>query len=57
MWANVLTKPQKGGSFRLDRSHLMNVPINYNDDTKRLKTNPLLLPSDKRLLCPNQMKD
>jgi hypothetical protein len=57
MWANVLTKPKQGGPFRLDRSHLMNVPINYDDNTEHLKTNPLLLPLDKCLLCPNQMKD
>jgi hypothetical protein len=30
MWANVLTKPKQGGLFHLDRSHLMNVPINPN---------------------------
>ncbi len=35
----------------------MNVPINYDNDAKCLKTNPLLLPSDKHPLCPNQMKD
>jgi hypothetical protein len=57
MWADVLTKPKQGGPFRLDRSHLMNVPINYDDDTKGLKTNPLLLPLDERPLCPNRMKD
>ena len=49
MWANVLTKPKQGGPFRLDRSHLMNVPINYDDDAKHLKTHPLLLPLDE---CP-----
>ncbi len=32
MWADVLTKPKQGGPFCLDRSHLMNVPINYDDD-------------------------
>ncbi len=49
MWANVLTKPKQGGPFCLDRSHLMNVPINYDDDAKRLNTHRLLLPSDE---CP-----
>ncbi len=49
MWANVLTKPKQRGPFRLDRSHLMNVPINYDDNAERLKTHPLLLPLDE---CP-----
>ncbi len=57
MWANVHTKPKQGGPFHLDKSNLTNVPINYDDDAKCLKTNPLLLPLDKHLLCPNQMKD
>jgi hypothetical protein len=58
MWANVLTKPKQGGPFRLNRSHLMNIPINYNDDIKRTKTPPLLLPQDERLkLSPKRMND
>jgi hypothetical protein len=56
MWANVLTKPKQGGPFHLDRSHLMNVPINYGDDIKHLKTHPLLLPSDEHPIKPKQMK-
>jgi hypothetical protein len=35
----------------------MNVSINYDDNTKCLKTNPLLLPSDDHPLCPKRMKD
>jgi hypothetical protein len=49
MWANVLTKP--------NRSHLMNVPINYDDDTKCLKTHPLLLLLDEHPVNPKQIKD
>ena len=52
MWAGVFTKPKQGGPFHLDRSHLMNVPINYDDDAERLKTHPLLLPLDERLIIP-----
>jgi len=48
MWADVLTKPKQGAPFRLDRSHLMNIPINYDDDVERSKTHPLLLPKDER---------
>jgi hypothetical protein len=55
MGANVLTKPKQGGPFHLDRSHLMNIPINYDNNAKRLKTKPLLLPSNKRLPCPKRM--
>jgi hypothetical protein len=28
MWAEVLTKPKQGRPFCLNRSHLMNIPIN-----------------------------
>jgi hypothetical protein len=35
----------------------MNVPIKYDNNTKCLKANPLLLLLDERPLCPNQMKD
>ncbi len=57
MWADVLTKPKQGGLFRLDRSHLMNVPINYDDNAVRLKTHPLLLPSDECPINPKRIKD
>jgi hypothetical protein len=33
----------------------MNVPINYDDDTERQKTHPLLLSLDERPLCPNKI--
>jgi hypothetical protein len=48
MWADVLTKPQQGGPFCLDRSILMNIPINYNKDVEHNITHPLLIPKDKR---------
>ncbi len=57
MRADVLTKPKQGGPFRLDRSHLMNVPINYDDNAEHLKTPPLLLPSDEHPIIPKQIKD
>ena len=40
MRANVLTKPKQGGPFCLDRSHLMNIPINYDDNIERTKNSP-----------------
>jgi hypothetical protein len=48
MWADVLTKPKQGAPFCLDRSHLMNILINYDDNVERSKTHPLLLPKDER---------
>ncbi len=56
MWADTLTKPKQGGPFCLDRSHLMNIPINYVDNAKRHNTHPLLLPSDERPIVPKRMK-
>jgi hypothetical protein len=47
MWADVLTKPKQGGPFCLDHSHLMNIPIDYNNKVERTNTHPLLLPKDE----------
>ena len=57
MWVDVRTKPKQGGPFCLDRSHCMNVPINYDDNAEHLKIHPLLLPSDERPINPKQTKD
>jgi len=48
MWADILTKPKQGGTFCLDCSHLMNIPINYDNDVERINTHPLLLPKEER---------
>ena len=48
MWTNVLNKPEQGAKFRLDRAELMNVPVDYNDNVERRRTNPKLLSSDNR---------
>lgn len=42
MWADVNTKPLQGRSFRIMRSHLMNIPEDYNDETERLNTYQVL---------------
>ncbi|KAL7533478.1 hypothetical protein ACHAXR_005258 [Thalassiosira sp. AJA248-18] len=39
MWADVFNKPKQGRPFRLNHSHLMNVPL-----MERAKTHPELLP-------------
>ena len=44
MWCDILTKPKQGSIFRKFRGHLMNVTQDYDDDTERLRTYPLLLP-------------
>ena len=43
MWAYVNKKPVKGGLFRIFRSEMMGVPIEYDDDMDRRRTQPLLL--------------
>ena len=47
MSANVHTNPKQEAPFRLDRGHLMNIPINYNDDIEHSKTHPLHIPKDE----------
>ena len=40
MGADVLNKPKGGQHFCLDRSYLMNVDVDYNNDLELLKTHP-----------------
>ena len=47
MWCDVLNKPKQGPAFHKDRSFLMNVPIDYDDDVERKQTHPDLLPQTK----------
>ena len=44
MWADVNTKPVQGALFRIFRSEMMGVPVEYDDDVERRRTHPLLLP-------------
>jgi hypothetical protein len=46
MWSDVLTKPKQGRGFREMRATLMNVPVEYDDETERLDTPACLLPPD-----------
>ena len=48
MWCDILTKPKQGSVFRKFRGHLMNVPMNYDDEAERLLTHPLLLPKEDK---------
>ena len=45
MWINMNTKPKQGKLFKIDRSKLMDVPIDYDDDVRRANLQPYLLPS------------
>lgn len=45
MWSDVLTNPKQGKGFRIDRSYLMNVPVDYNDEDKRKQNHSVVLPS------------
>ena len=47
MWADVLNKPKQGASFRQDRSHLMNVPTDYDNEIEQSRTHPKLLTFEK----------
>ena len=44
MWSDVLTKPLQGRGYCEMRSHLMNCPIDYDDDAECKATHPDLLP-------------
>ena len=59
MWADINTKQVHGELFRIQRHHMMGVPINYDDEVERRRTHVLLLPtieavkmtvSDKQML-------
>ena len=45
MWVDMNTKPKQGTPFKIDRSSLMNVPVDYDDKIERAKTEPMLLPA------------
>ena len=48
MWDDVLNKQNQGKGFRTDRSHLMNIPVEYDDEVEQRHTHPLLLPANER---------
>ena len=43
MWCIVSNKPKHEARYRLDRSHLMNIPIKYDDGIEHRNTHPALL--------------
>ena len=44
MWVDFNTKPVQGAIFRIFRSEMMDVPVEYDDDVDRRRTHPLILP-------------
>ena len=45
MWVDRNIKPKQDTPVKIDRSQLMNVPVEYDDDVERARTDPLLLPT------------
>ena len=45
----MLSKPNQGAGFRRDRSLLMNVPVDYDDDLELSRTHIDLLPKQKQV--------
>ena len=43
--SDVLNKPKQGAYFRLDCSHLQNVPVEYDNKVECKQTHPFLLPN------------
>lgn len=54
MWSDVLNKPKQGKGFRLDRSLLMNCPIEYDDAVERRRTHPKLLAFEHNIDSANK---
>ena len=48
MWCDVFNNPKQGAYFRLHRSHLQNVPVEYNNKVERKRTHNLPLPKDEQ---------
>ena len=46
MWCDGFTKPKQGREFCEQRAHVMNCPVEYDDDEERRRTHPALLPKD-----------
>ena len=44
MWVDMNTQPKQGAPFRKDRSMMMNVPEDCDDDIEKANTHPDLLP-------------
>ena len=44
MWADINTKPLQGQMFRLFRSKVMGICVDYDDDIEQKRTHHLLLP-------------
>ena len=51
MWADFLNNPNVDGPFHMDRSYLMNVPVDYDNDMEILKTHHDLIPEADLILA------
>ena len=54
MWCDIHNNPKQGTPYRLNRSHLMNVPVDYDDEVECKATHPVLLGTkqDKEIKVP-----
>ena len=43
MWCDILNKPKQGNLYRLDCSHLVNVPVYYDNEVEQKANHPALL--------------
>ena len=43
IWCDIINNPNQGAPYRLNRSHLMNVPVGYDDEVYHKATHPVLL--------------
>ena len=43
MWCDILNNTKHGTPHRLDRSHLMNISVDYDDEVEQKATHPTLL--------------
>ena len=59
MWCDILKISKQGAPYRLDRSHLMNISLGYDDEVVHKATHPALLETkrdNKIELPPPQLK-
>ncbi len=50
MWSNILNKLEQNGPFKTDRSKIMDVPVEYDNEVEFQNTHPNLLPEEDRVL-------
>ena len=59
MWCDIPDKPKQGAPYRLERNHLMNVSVDYDNQVELKDTHPMLLDikQDKEIEFPPCNRD